>query len=321
MKKFLSFVFVLIFTPIYYASAHVKWFVDSAEVSSLQHGNVPFYYLTSKEVLLWSIISVVVVVLFGYLDSWLKAPVKLLNFAQKHEAKLIRISQIILGLFLVIVTFAWNIVLVPELEISSKFLVFLATIQVLVGLGYIFNKFTKVFSVTLFGLYLATAFLTSPIALLENLILASLAVFFFIKSSSSAFSESLNKYSVEIVRIGTGVSLIILAFTEKLMYPELSLAFLEVHNWNFMKLLGLSWYSNELFVLSAGFAELIFGVLFILGYITRVTTALIALFFATSVVTMLIQFGAWEVEDLVVYSAAIILLFFGYGATKFFKSN
>jgi uncharacterized membrane protein YphA (DoxX/SURF4 family) len=78
------------------------------------------------------------------------------------------------------------------------------------------------------------------------------------------------------------------------------------------------WFTDKLFVLSTGFAEMIFGILFILGYITRITTVLIAIFFAFSVITMLTQFGKWEVEDLQVYSAAILFIFFGHGKTKFF---
>jgi uncharacterized membrane protein YphA (DoxX/SURF4 family) len=76
------------------------------------------------------------------------------------------------------------------------------------------------------------------------------------------------------------------------------------------------WFTNNLFVLSTGFAELIFGVLFIFGYITRITTISIAIFFALSVVTMFLQFHAWEVEDLVVYSAAILFIFLGNGSKK-----
>jgi uncharacterized membrane protein YphA (DoxX/SURF4 family) len=78
------------------------------------------------------------------------------------------------------------------------------------------------------------------------------------------------------------------------------------------------WFTDNLFVLSTGFAELIFGVLFILGYVTRITTIAIAIFFALSVVTMFIQFNAWEVEDLVVYAAAVLFLVYGHGRTKFF---
>jgi uncharacterized membrane protein YphA (DoxX/SURF4 family) len=75
----------------------------------------------------------------------------------------------------------------------------------------------------------------------------------------------------------------------------------------------LPWFTDKLFVLSTGFAEIIFGLLFIKGVMTRTTTVLIALFFACSVVTMLVYHGAWEAEDLVVYSAAILMLFYGSG--------
>ena len=85
-----------------------------------------------------------------------------------------------------------------------------------------------------------------------------------------------------------------------------------------MQHLGVHWFTDTLFVLSTGFAEMIFGVIFILGYLTRINTIAIASFFAASVVTMFVQFGAWEVEDLVVYSAAILFICYGHGHTKFF---
>jgi hypothetical protein len=40
-----------------------------------------------------------------------------------------------------------------------------------------------------------------------------------------------------------------------------------------------------------------------------------------SVTTMLVQFGEWEVEDLVVYVAAVLFIFYGHGRTKFFHFN
>ena len=120
--------------------------------------------------------------------------------------------------------------------------------------------------------------------------------------------------------MSTGVSLIVMAFSEKLMYPELGLSFLEIHQWNFMNNMGMTWFTDELFVLSTGFSEMVFGVIFILGYLTRINTVLIASFFAMSVVTMSVQFGQWEVEDLVVYSAATLFIFYGHGRTKFFHA-
>ncbi len=78
------------------------------------------------------------------------------------------------------------------------------------------------------------------------------------------------------------------------------------------------WFSDALLTLSTGFAQAIFGVLFLMGYLTRTTTIFIAGFFVTSFIVMYAQTGMIEVEDLPVYAAAIVFLFYGHGKTKFF---
>ncbi len=318
MKKILYyFLYLLLFILPTSAFAHVKWFVDSDEVTEKFHDTTFFYSWTNKEVLIWSGIVFLVVLIFSFLDTFIKVPTRLLIFATKNEKTINRIAQVILGLFLISVSFLWKIIIVPDMEVSSMFTIVLQYIQAFIGLMFVFNFKPKIASIILMLFCVWITIEGGIVVLLENAILLSLAIYFFIvnsKEDSKVFT--LKKHAVEIVRIGTGISLIVLAFTEKLFYPELSLAFLYVHHWNFMQSI-FPWYSNQLFVLSVGFAEMIFGILFILGYITRITTILIAIFFAFSVTTMFIQFGAWEVEDLVVYSAAIIFLFFGHGRTKF----
>jgi hypothetical protein len=320
MKNIKNVFYLLAFYLLFFSSAfaHVKWFVDSDEIIEKSHNTTPFYYMTSKEVWVWMSVVFVSVIIFGFLDSVIKAPKKLVKFGMDHEHTINKVAQIILGLFLVTVSFVWKIILVPDIHINNTIALVLAGVQALVGVMFMFNLYPRLASIILLGFCVGVGIWNGPITFAENLILVSLAVYFFIKNSSTDSRVfRLNKHAVEFVRLGTGVSLIVLAFTEKLAYPELSLAFLEVHHWNFMQ--GLfPWFTNNLFVLSVGFAEIIFGILFIMGYLTRITTILIAIFFALSVTTMLIQFGAWEVEDLVVYSAAIIFLAFGHGTTKFF---
>lgn len=301
-------------------SAHVKWFVDSKKVTTESHILTHFYNITSKEILIWSIITIILVMIFGFIDKYIKAPKGLIAFGMKNEKKISRVSQIILGLFLVSVSVLWKIVILPDFHVDGIFTTILQYIQILIGIMLIFNIKPKLASAIVVIMTFAICLLSDEhvMALLENAILISLGLYFFIvnsKEDSKAFTW--HKHATEIVRIGTGVSLITLAFTEKLLYPELSIAFLDVHHWNFMQSI-FPWFTNNLFVLSTGFAEMIFGILFIMGYMTRITTILIAVFFALSVTTMLVQFNAWEVEDLVVYSAAILFLFFGHGRTKFF---
>lgn len=311
--------FVVLCASAHFVSAHVKWFVDSSEIVSSEHGTIPFYYLGSYEVLIWSLISVLVVVLFSMFDRIIPDPKKLLTFADKHHKGIVHAAQVLLGIYLISVTLLWRVVLVPDFLIDSRLSIWLGVIQIVAGTFFVFNRFVRLASVLTFILFVLMGIFVSPLALAENALLLSLLIYFFIHHSpENSKWRYFKEASVEIVRVGAGVTLIVLAFTEKLMYPELGLNFLSIHDWNFMQNMSVTWFSDKLFVLSTGFAEMIFGVIFILGYLTRINTIAISGFFAASVVTMFVQFGAWEVEDLVVYSAAVLFLFYGYGHTKFF---
>jgi uncharacterized membrane protein YphA (DoxX/SURF4 family) len=303
------------------ASAHVKWFVESGEVTEKYHGSFDFYAWNSIEVAVWSLIVVLAILIFSLVDRRVPDPKVLVDFGAKHKAGINRIAQAILGLFLISVSFLWKIVIVPDMHVVGGFTLALQYLQVAIGLMYIFNFKPKLASIGLGLLCLGVTLSGGIVVLLENAMLLSLAAYFFIVNSKpGSYAASLKIGAVDIVRIGTGISLIVLAFTEKFLYPELSLQFLQVHNWNFMQPL-FPWFTDQLFVLSTGFAEVIFGVLFIMGYMTRTTTVLISVFFASSVITMLVQFGQWEVEDLVVYAAAILFIFYGHGKKKFFTKN
>jgi len=296
-------------------SAHVKWFVDSEEVIKSNHGMIPFYYVNSGEVLIWSGILLVVVLVAGILDKYIKEPKKLVEFARKNDRGITRAVEILLGVFLICITFMWNVIISPDLPIDSISTLLVAILQLFVGTFLIFGVIPRVTSTMLLGIYIIFLTMTGWVAGLENIICAVLAIYIYFKNTPVS---NYKKYAVEIVRIGVAISLIALAFTEKLIYPELALTFLSEHNWNFMQMIGMTWFSDNLFVLSAGFAEIIFGLLYLFGYLTRINTLVMSSFFATSVVTMLISFNKWEVEDLVVYAAAIIFIFYGHGETKFF---
>lgn len=316
--RFLAVIFSL-FIP-FVSSAHVKWFVDAENIVANSHDKIPFYYLTSKEVIIWAIISVLVVVAFSALDRLVKRPHRLADFAIKHQKKINWIVQALFGLFLVVVGTSWKIVLSPDFVIpQGTYGSLLQIAEVLAGILFIINIRVGIACLLTGLLFVALGIHAGFLPLIENLLILGLVFYFFVKNvTATSKFKKFDKYTIEILRITVGISLIVLAFTEKLMFPELGLSFLDVHNWNFMQMIGLNWFSNELFILSTGFAELIFGVVFIFGYLTRINTILIAFFFASSVVMMSVQFGIWEVEDLVVYSAAIIFLMFGAGQTRFF---
>lgn len=239
----------------------------------------------------------------------------LVRFAEQNKSAIDHVAQFVLGTFLVATALFWNVVILPAETVVTPILETLKYAQVAIGLMFVFHLFPRYASI---GLIVLTAVVTISHgieAILENVILFSLALYFYLMHTSvTGFWAVAKKYSVDIVRIGTGVSLIALACTEKLLYPELGMQFLAEHHWNFMQPL-FPWFTNELFVLSTGFAEALFGLVFIFGYVTRINTIVIGAFFAVSVTTMLYQAQIWEVEDFVVYCAAILLFFFSHGYT------
>lgn len=319
MNKIFFLVPILLLSIVSFASAHVKWFVDTQKVIEESHNQTAFYYMQSVEVWIWALISLLVVLMFSIVDRFVPEPKKLFHFALKHERGIDRIASTILGLYLISVSLIWNIILIPEIPVASLATFGLLVIQLTLGILFVLGIGMRTASIGLLGLCAILVYKTGWLELGENLLTVSLAVYLLIRySKPGSILSRLDKSAIEIVRVGTGVALIIMAFSEKLTYPELGLSFLEVHHWNFMYNMGFTWFSDKLFVLSTGFAEMIFGIIFILGYLTRINTILIASFFAASVVTMAVQFGQWEVEDLVVYAAAILFVFYGHGKTKFF---
>ena len=78
--------------------------------------------------------------------------------------------------------------------------------------------------------------------------------------------------AVAMLRVTTGLTFIALAVGEKLWNPDLGRAFLVAHpTFNVLhSTLGLSWFSDDLFVLLVGLTEATIGALLISGRLTRV---------------------------------------------------
>ena len=70
------------------------------------------------------------------------------------------------------------------------------------------------------------------------------------------------------LRIGVGISLVMVAFTEKLANPQLAQSFLQQHPLNFTAALGMPM-SDATFVLCAGSVELLVGLFVLFGLFPR----------------------------------------------------
>jgi len=149
MKNISYFLILLIVSIPALASAHVKWFVNSESVLAQSQGFTSFYGWGSKEVLIWSTIVLIVVFIFSLIDRYTRTPKGLLSFGLNHEKVINRVSQVILGLFLVTVSFIWKIIIIPEMHVVDSVTIVLQYIQVAIGFMYIFNFKPRLASIIL----------------------------------------------------------------------------------------------------------------------------------------------------------------------------
>lgn len=102
----------------------------------------------------------------------------------------------------------------------------------------------------------------------------------------TANHESLRALAVPTLRIGLGLALMVLAVHNKFLNPNLGLAFQEEHAFNFMPWLGFEGFSNLHFVLAAGVAEFMFGLMLVTGVATRFISLSVGAFFLTTLIIL-----------------------------------
>lgn len=310
--KYILFAFIVFaMTIAEYASAHVKWFVPEKEVINNPAYFSPAYSITDSASIIWVLAGMVMVLCAWYLDRKIKSPQLLINFGKNYEQAILKVFQFLVGLFLIAISIGWKIVLVPTLGAIGYVVWSLLVLQVVVGLMLIFNLKPKIAAILLAILYTAVSLISGLDVLLENVLIIGIAVYIYLANTKqNEFGYKFVTIKTKILRVSAGISLIVLAFTEKFLNPELSMYFLQEHNWNFMQRFGFTNFTDPLFILSVGAMETIFGIILIAGKLTRITTVALAGFFAISVVSMFVTQGKWEVEDLVIYAAAIILVIY-----------
>lgn len=158
------------------------------------------------------------------------------------------------------------------------------------------------------------AVVSSPVALLECANLAAVAAFLVIvppgadRHGAVEPSADAVRWGLFAMRIGVGVALIALAFTEKFTNPALATKTLDDYPaLNVFDLVGIPM-STDTFIVVAGSVELLFGLLVISGALPQVAVLVAAVPFNAT----LILFGQTElVGHLPVYGVFLALLAYG----------
>lgn len=165
----------------------------------------------------------------------------------------------------------------------------LGVLVALAAFSFITGWLTRVGGAILIGLVLFS-FLLYPVPyVLEQLLFVGIGIYFLIlgrglfaptfplAQRAEAFWLRRQGWALPALRIGTGASILVLAFTEKLLNPDLARAFLAnpaYANFNFMRALGFTWFSDDLFITAAAAVEATVGVLLIAGVLPRVVILL-----------------------------------------------
>jgi len=294
------------------SSAHVKWFLPvEGDISSAY---TP-YGLLDTPVLVWSGIALLLILSSIFLDKKFPVLPLLKNVRQEYLMYLLKMCT---GLSLLMSAYS-GVIFAPHLQVSAGFGEVLALLEAVIGLLLIANFHIFAATIMLMILSLGVALQFGIIAALEYLnifgIACCLLLFHFYPVK---YRAHLKAYSISALRMLTGIAIITLGLTEKLLNPELGEFFVVKYQWNFMANLGMTDFSNQLFVLSAGVIEVVFGIILVLGTTTRINILVVSAFMLTSNITF---FASGEYSEalteifghLPIIASAMILIFFGSG--------
>ena len=295
------------------AAAHVKWFVQDNPHPLVQVS--PFSF-SEPWVQIWTVIILVCLTMALILERYLpNPPAKLVAFAENHRQQALHLLQLLVGLALLL-TAARGAILAPHLADKSLFGLLLRFVQGGIGVLFIANIVIRWGAVLLILLFLASAGLFGFITSLEYFNFLGVALFLLLQPAPN---DRVRSYALPALRIHTGIALGVLAWTEKLIDPNMAIRFLEKHQINFMQALGVPFFTDRLFVLSAGCSELIFALIFILGLITRVNTLVLAGFLTASNLYFFLVGKTDEafmelIGHMPLIAVAIILILYGGGS-------
>lgn len=296
------------------ALAHTRWFAHSDLPS--YHTNEP----TALYISLWGVLALVIVVIGAFLER--KKLLQLSFLLPKRENAFARATgtfTVTVGAFFLIAG-THEYLFSPNLTPAAGIPYVLIIVQILAGLTFLVGVYTRVAAVLLAAVWALAFYSAGVVAMLEDVWVLGTALFVFIVGSDylslvprkalANITHRYQEYTLPILRLGTGTTLFVLGFSEKILRPELGINFLSEYHWNFMQNLGFAWYSDYLFTISAGAVESLIGLIFILGIITRLNTLVLAIFFT---IPMFILGPIELAGHLPHFAAVLLLLLFGGG--------
>lgn len=176
----------------------------------------------------------------------------------------------------------------PNNSLTDASLHWIGLFEIGLSLCFLYGGLTRVAGLGLGVLWLLGLPLVGPESMMENLHYLGFAGFFFLAGRGPyaidhllfprlAPSPRQAKLALPALRVGVGLSLMVVALTEKLANPDLARAFLLQYPLNFTSAIGVP-LSDDTFVLCAGATELLIGLFLVFSLFPRVIIATAWLF-------------------------------------------
>lgn len=318
MKKILLFIgsFLLNFK---YTNAHVGYVIDKNIMETASGTDNKFLEkaLGEPKNLILIIATITIIFILYYLAYKIKFTRDIINNAQKklesYENILPWIARLSIGIALMGASTA-DVLISPIIDNSFG----IAWLELLLGFLLLLGMFLT--PVTILSIALFIFGLKNNFYLLGNLEFISLLLIILILGDGrpgfddifgikmSKKFEKLKKFIPLIMRVGLGGSMLFLAIYEKFLNPRLSE--LVVYKYNLTNIINVS---SNMWVLSAGIIELLIGIFILIGFKTRLNSAIAFL------VITLTFFGLKEdvFSHITLFGAFSILLIVGGGYLSF----
>ncbi|MBA2441038.1 MAG: DoxX protein [Rubrobacter sp.] len=304
------------------AYAHVKWFFED-EAYQLRWDLFfqPLPLLFVGGVLLATVTAGVLWLRRG--RSYVPGP-GALGATDERQSLLYAFVPLILGIHVAVpllVNGVQGTLFSPDNELPGAWANFLGLAQTGVALSLFYGGLTRIAAVVLAALWGMGLFVVGLEPMLDNVFFLGFAAFFFLAGRGPVSVDrmlfprleppvDLARYAVPAVRIGVGLSLAVVAFTEKFANLPMATGFLAESGLNFTPYLGVP-LSDELFVLAAGSVELVVGLWLVLGVFVR--EIVIIAWFPTNL-TLTLFFWEELIGHLPIYGVMAVLLVWGAGS-------
>lgn len=271
---------IIFFVSVSQVSAHEKWFHETANYGL----RWDLFFRPLPLIFFGAIILVTVTAGFWWRNrqkGFVPGPENL-GTTDDRRSFLYGLIPLILGIHVAVPLLVSGVsgeLFTPNNKLPGAWMYLFGLAQTGIALAIFYGALTRLAAVALAVLWFLGIFIIGFEAMLESSMYLGFAAFFFFAGRGPISIDRLllpkleptvssMEKAIPALRTGLGLSLIVVAFTEKFANIPLATAFLERYPLNFTAAFGIPM-SNETFILCAGAVELLVGLWILFGIFPR----------------------------------------------------